>query len=353
MIKNKLDFKLINTVIVVLIIYLIYQSGGLWSFVIARILKIFFPFLIAFALAYALYPYTVKLREHKLPKSLSVIIVLFIFFGIFILIGTFAVPLLFEQLGSLFNGIITFIKDLSVRYDLDFGPLQATLTNSFSDILKKSGEYISNGALSAITTSLSYIGTFIVIIVASVYFLFDMDRIRKAVRTFYKRKEKKTFNYIVSLDKAMKGYLSAFSKVVLITWAEYTFGFLVIGHPDAILLGCLAAVGNLIPYFGGITTNIIALVTAFVVSPSLFVKALIVFAVLSMLDSYVINPFVYGKTTATSPIIIIFSVFAGSILFGLLGIIISLPVAIIIITTYNFYKEDIADKIEEIREENS
>lgn len=352
MIKNRLDFKLINTAIIVLTICLIYNAGGLWSVVIATILKIVFPFLMAFAIAYALYPYTLKLRRRKIPKSLSVAIVLFVFFGIFVVVGTFAVPLLFDQLGNLFNGIIVFLKDMSVKYDLDFGMLQSTLSTSFNDVIKSFSKYISAGALSIISTSLSYIGTFIVIIAASIYILSDMDRIRKAVKKFYKKKSKRTYNYVIALDNSMKGYLSGFTKIVLITIVEYTFGFMIIGHPDAILLGCLAALGNLIPYFGGIATNIIALITAFVVSPSLFVKALIVFAILSMLDSYIINPYIYGKSTETSPIIVIFSVFAGGILFGLFGIMISLPLAIIIITTYNYYKEEITDKIEEIIEES-
>lgn len=353
MIKNRLDFKLINTAIIVLIICLIYQAGGLWSLVIAKIFEVLFPFLVAFALAYALYPFTLKLRKHNIPKSISVFIVLIVFFGIFILIGTFAVPLLFEQLGNLFNGIIAFIKDISIKYDIDFGPLQDTLSDSFNDIIKSAGKYISDGALSAISTSLSYLGSFIAIIAAAIYLLVDMDRIRAAIKRFYKKKDKKTYNYVRVLDKAMKGYMDGFTKIVLITVVEYSVGFMIIGHPDAILLGCLAALANLIPYFGGIATNIIALITAFVISPSLFVKALIVFAILSMLDSYVINPFVYGKATDASPIVIIFSVFAGGILFGLLGIIISLPVAIIIITTYNYYKSEIAEKIEEMKEENS
>ena len=44
------------------------------------------------------------------------------------------------------------------------------------------------------------------------------------------------------------------------------------------------------------------------------------------------------------------SVFAGGILFGIAGIIISLPLAIIIITTIKYFKSDINDKIEDIKE---
>ena len=111
-------------------------------------------------------------------------------------------------------------------------------------------------------------------------------------------------------------------------------------------------VANLIPYFGGMINNTVAAITAFVISPNLFLKTLAAFVILSAVDGYVINPIVYGKTNKVHPIVVISSVFAGGIIFGVLGIIISLPLAIIIITTIKFYKEDIYEKIEDMKEKN-
>ena len=47
--------------------------------------------------------------------------------------------------------------------------------------------------------------------------------------------------------------------------------------------------------------------------------------------------------------VVVLSVFVGGTLFGILGIILSLPVAIILITTYKYFKEDISDKIDDMR----
>ena len=349
--KANLNYKLVNTALIMLIISLMYQASGLWYGIFDKAFSIFLPTLIAFTFAYALYPYTQFFREKGLPKSISIIIVLIIFFGIFILIGAFAIPLLINQLGNLFNGIITFIKEISIQYDIDFGPLQSTLTETFNDILKNSGKYISNGAISFLSTGLGFIGTFIIVLSMGIYLLVDMDKIRTFIKVSCKKKNKKTYNYIKALDISMKGYLSGFTKIMIISVFEYTIAFLIIGHPDAVLLGFIAALGNLIPYFGGIITNLIALITAFVVGPALFIRALIVFAVLSLLDSYVINPFVYGKTTELAPVVVIFAIFAGGILFGILGVIVSIPIALILVTTYKFYKDDISEKITELKED--
>ena len=345
MLKNKLDFKLINTALLVLIIFLLYQTSDLWIGLIGLLYKIIFPFLIAFAVAYALYPFTKYLEKNKIPKKLSIFIVVLIVTATFGITLFMVFPLLFEQLGSLFNSIITFIKEISLEYDIDFGPLQNTLSESFNDIIKTLGKYISDGAISVISVSVNYLTIAFISIASAIYFLIDMDKIRDSIKKRLSKKPKK-YNYVKALDTSMKNYLTGFMKIVFITIFEYGIAFLIVGHPNAILLGFLAAIASLIPYFGGMFTNIIAAITAFVISPNLFVRTIIAFAVLSFLDSYVINPFVYGKTNEVHPLIVILAVFAGGKLFGIVGIVISLPVAIMILTTYHYFKTDINDKIE-------
>ena len=66
------------------------------------------------------------------------------------------------------------------------------------------------------------------------------------------------------------------------------------------------------------------------------------------MDSYVINPTVYGKTNSMHPLVTIIALFAGGILFGILGVFISFPLAIIVVTTYKYYKEDITRNIKKV-----
>lgn len=353
MLKNKLDYKLLNLAIIVLIIFLIYQANNFWVGTLNRFLQIFLPFLFAFAVAYALNPLVKFLTERKVPKALAILIVLVAVVGVFVATIFLVVPLLVEQLTSLFNTIITFFVEISNKYDINFGPLQDSLSKSFNDIILKLGKYVSDGAVNFIGISLSYISVFVITFSAAIYFLIDLDNIKIAVKAYLRKKSRKAFAFVVELDKAMKNYLSGFLKIVFISLFEYTIAYFIIGHPQALLLGFLAALSNLIPYFGGMITSMIAAITAFVISPALFARTLVTFFILSALDSYVINPLVYGKSNAIHPIVVILAVFAGGILFGVMGIIISLPVAILIINTFNFFKEDIKQMIDEMKEENN
>lgn len=350
MLKNKIDFKLINAALIVLIIFLMYQTSNLWVGIFDKLVAIITPLLIAFVLAYALYPLLKYFNNHKIPKPLGILIIIsgVLLILIFFVISVF--PLLFSQLTSLFSAIITFLKDISLDYDLNIVNLQESLSNVFNDIVLGLGKYVSNGALSFIGDSVQYLSLVFIIFSLVIYFLIDMEEIRESIKSYLQKKSKRAYKYVSLLDHEMKNYLSGFVKVMVISLFEYTIAYMIIGHPNAVLLGFLALLSNLIPYFGGIITNILAAITAIVVSPALFIRTIITFAILSALDGYVINPFVYGKTNKVPPLVVIMSVFAGGILFGMIGIVISLPLAIIILTTINYFKEDISDKIEDIKE---
>lgn len=350
MLKNKLDFKLLNCALLVLIVFLLYRTGNLWIGVTNKILQIFIPFLFAFAIAYALYPFLQKMTEKKVPKWLGVSIIVFIILALATLVIYLISTVLFEQLSSLFSSIIAFINSLSeTSFDFNFAGLETSLSDTFKTVLTNLGTYVSDGAINVIDSSLGVLSSIFIIFAAFIYFLIDMDKIREEIKFFFSKKSRKTFNYVRSLDHEMKNYLNGLVQIVIISLIEYTLVYTIIGHPNAILLGFLAAIANLIPYFGGIIVNIVAAITAFVVSPSLLIKTIIAFVILSAIDSYVINPTVYGKTNSIHPLVTIMALFAGSILFGILGVFISFPLAIILVTTYKYYKDDITKNIKKVK----
>ena len=137
---------------------------------------------------------------------------------------------------------------------------------------------------------------------------------------------------------------------MVIQFFEYTFLFLIIGHPNFLLLGVLACITTVIPYFGGIITNVIALLISSVVSSKLFILTLIITLVFPNIDGYIISPKIYGKTNQIPPLLTIFSVFAGGALFGFAGIVIAVPLTIIIMSVIKSYKNEITVKIKKVKD---
>ncbi len=346
MLKSKLDFKLVNIALLALIVFLVYKTSPFWGKILENVVNITIPFLIAFAIAYALHPFLVKMINNKIPKWAGVSLIVLIILSVISLVVYLVTTVLLGQLSSLFNNIIGFVTKLeSGEFELNLSILETDLTSTFKTIINDLGNSISNGAVSIFNTSLAIISKVFIIFAAFIYFLIDMDKIREEIKFFFKKKSKKTYNYVKSLDDSMRNYLSGLVQVIFITLLEYTFAYTIIGHPNALLLGFLASVCTLIPYFGGIMVNIIASITAFVVSPALLIRTIITFVILSSLDSYVINPAVYGKTNKIHPLVTIIALFAGGIIFGIKGVFISFPLTIIIVTTYRYYKEDITEKL--------
>ena len=349
MLKNKLDYKLVNFALIALIVFLLYQTGNLWTGVLSKIFEIALPFIFAFAIAYALHPFLQKMQDKKIPKWAGVSIIVVIILLIIFLVGYLITTVMLGQLSSLFQSIIQFVNSLQKNsFDFNLVGLEASLTETFKRVLSNFGTYVSDGAINLIDSSLSFFSTALIVFASFIYFLIDMDSIREEIKFFFRKKSKKTYSYVRALDIEMKKYLNGLVEIIIITLIEYTLVYTIIGHPNAILLGFLAAIANLIPYFGGMIVNGIAAITAFVVSPVLLIKTIIVFAILSAVDSYVINPTVYGKTNSMHPLVTIIALFAGGILFGILGVFISFPLAIIVVTTYKYYKEDITRNIKKV-----
>lgn len=339
---SKLNYKLINIALIAITIFFVYKTGNLWIGMSEKIINIFLPFLFAFAFAYAMHPFLQKMINKKIPKWLGVLIIVLLILALIAFVIFIVSTVLVGQLTALFDSLINFVKKISeMNFDINVAGLEKDLSGIFKNILSSVGTYVSNGAINIIGTSLNILSKFLIAAAAFVYFLVDMDKIRSGIRNFFAKRSNKTFSYVKELDVQMRKYLSGLLTVMLISIVEYSLAYTVIGHPNALLLGFLAGVANLIPYFGGMANNTLAAITAFVVSPGLFIRTIITFIVLSMVDSYVINANVYGKTNSIHPLIVIISVFAGSSLFGIMGIVISFPLAILIVTTYKHYKDDI------------
>lgn len=351
--KDKLDYRLVNISLIALTIFFMYRTGNLWIDSVNKFIVIIAPFVISFALAYAVSPIVEKLRSKGVPKSLAIVIVIFATVGLIVFVGYIITSILVGQLSDLFNGINNFLTEIANKdWNINISGLQSTISDNFQDIIADLTKYISNGAINLIGTSLNFIGKVFIGAAAYIYFLIDMEKIRKVIKKYFRKKNKRTFQFVKILDGEMKNYLSGLVQVMVISVFEYSIIYTIIGHPNAILLGFLAGVANLIPYFGGIGCNFIAAITAFVVSPGLFVRTIIAFFLLSSVDSYVINPAIYGKTNSIHPLITIFAIFAGSAIFGIVGIFIAFPIAIIMVAAYKYYKNDISDGIEKIKETN-
>lgn len=355
MLRDKLNFKLLNLLILLVIFYIAISTIDWWGGIISKLISILFPFMISFAIAYALYPLVRKLQDKGVRKTLAVTLVVVLasmfLFGLIIV----TVPLVYDQLITLSMLIADVLTDVSTRFAVDLGGFEDSVIGILNDIISGVGKYVSTGTLNIVGKSVDFITKAIIIYIVSIYFLAGMDDIRKNIKLLVRKRGNRSLSYIRAIDKELGSYLQGLVIFMVIQLFEYCFLFWVVGHPNWLLLGILASITTVVPYFGGLITNIIAVILASVVSTPVFIKTLVICLVCPNIDGYIISPKVYGRTNNISQLGTIFSVFVGGALFGFIGIVVALPLYIIINRSYCFFKEDIKDKIvdfKQIKEKN-
>lgn len=260
------------------------------NIIFIKILKSLFPFLISFIISYSLYPFVKFIRKFKVPNSVAVILTIIATFLLIIITIYFTLPNIYDQILYFLSVINKFFNMILDKYSINTNVIKDALSNYLLDKLSKIDEYI----LSILNTSIKYVTNIIIVIVCTIYFLFNMERIRKNVYNFLNKS--KLCTLIRLIDSEIRLYIKGIGINMIIQLFEYTIIFMLIGHPNFLLIGFLASVTTVIPVFGGIITGFLALITAFITSKNLFILTIIVMIIFTNIDSYIISPKVYNKT---------------------------------------------------------
>lgn len=152
-------------------------------------------------------------------------------------------------------------------------------------------------------------------------------------RRFYQLVPNRYFEsfFLISTDifRGISDYLRAKLLEAILVGVLTTLGLLVIQAPYAIVLGILAGVTNIIPYLGPFIGAIPAVIISSFDSPdgSIVLPVAIVFIVINLVDMLLIFPLVVAKLVNLHPLILIAAVGIGQKYYGLVGMLISIPVA--------------------------
>ena len=344
MFQNRLNYKLLNVLLIALIIFLALITSNYWVGILSKIIEVLMPFLIAFAIAYALYPAVKKLEEKGVRKNIAVTVIVVLIGLILVGVSWITVHMFYDQLITLSSVVSDVLNDFSNKFSVNLGEFKDTVNNIMNNAIKSVGEYVSNGTINIVSKSLDVFTKGIIVAIVSIYFLIDMDKIRAKTKALLKKGRTKEFELVKTMDMELGRYLSGLAMFMIIQFFEYSILFLIVGHPNWLLLGLLACITTVIPYFGGLFTNLIAVVLASVVSFKLFIATVIICLVFPNIDGYIISPKVYGKTNNINPLWTIFAVFAGGVLYGFMGIVIALPLYILLKCIFKFYRSDLEEK---------
>src|SRR2546429_3739969 len=121
----------------------------------------------------------------------------------------------------------------------------------------------------------------------------------------------------------------------------------VVGGPLALPLAFLTFVGAFIPLVGAIVTGVLAALIALVAKGG--VAALVVLGatiVVHNLEGYLVGPFVLGRAVHLHPIAVLLALTTGTIVAGVLGAFLAVPVLSILLAIIGYYRSEDPEVIE-------
>lgn len=310
---EKINYKLINILLIIISVFFVSKSIDIYKNILLLLLEVIFPIFLSFFISYSLYP-CVCLFKRKLSYTISCFVVILICFFLGFSLIYVSVPIITHEITLISDDIMYFLSKLSF--------LTEDIKTYFYSFLS-----VDNG-INIINTGASFLTKFVIVIVLSIYFLFNMSTFKK-----YFRKHNLTY----SIDRDLHNYYKGFYLVIFIEIIEYFIVYFLIGHPYFLLLALLSGITSVIPFFGAFFTNFLALISSFSISFSLFIMTAIVMIIIPLLNSYFIEPRIYKKTLKVSLISIILSCFIFGSLFGLVGIIFAIPFFLIIKNLWLFF----------------
>ncbi len=298
--------------------------------------------------------------KRPLCLTLSVILVLAIISAIL----SFVLPQLvntcadfFLQLPDNMAKLSSLLKELVVRYNLPIDESRINIdwewvSAQALELFNNKGGDVVQGTLAFLIEVFNGVVNAILGIVFAIYILASKEQLGKLAKSFIyavmsKRKAKELISVVVMSNKAFSGFISGQCIEVALIGVLCFIGMLAIDFKSAILVASIIAVTAFVPVFGAIIGAIASSALILVANPTQPIKALIFLIfilVLQQIESNVIYPKIMGKQVGLPGIWVLAAVTIGGGLFGVMGIILSVPICSVL---YTLFQRWIVRRLEE------
>ncbi|MEP0823836.1 MAG: AI-2E family transporter [Ignavibacterium sp.] len=321
---------------------------GLWF--VSAVSSILAPFAVSLVIAYLLNPVVSRLEGWKIPRWVSSLVLILLVVAVIVLILFFVLPIAvtqFEALLDALSGIFAEFRDwlwssrmatALERYGVSAEELRTTVSKElvprFEDILRNllQGILTVMSSLSRFVTQILYV---IMVPFLTFYLLTDFPKItHRFLMLIPGRNRDRVGEYLREADEIIGRYLRGALLVAFLQGVMVTLLFTLFGIKYSLLLGIMAALLDLVPYFGLILTMILSGLVAALSDPPVLSKVLsAVFSVgiLHLLEVTLLSPRIVGSRVGLHPLLIILALLVFASFLGFVGLLIAIPVTALLI----------------------
>lgn len=315
---------------------------------------ILLPFLAGMVIAYALNPLADRLTATGLPRLWASALIVALLIVLLLLAFIFVVPLLVTQIQQLADGLPAEIDRMrkafeewgSSRFGARFGEIKSGLDRAIADVSANWASVAGVVAQSVWAQGLALVNFVSLVLVTPLvvfYLLVDWYPMLEKIDRWLPRDHEATIRRLANdINGAISAFIRGQGLVCLILGTLYAVGLTWAGLRYGLLLGALTGLLCFVPIVGWVLGLIMSATLAIVEywpdTLPLF-KVVGVFALGQTLDVAFLSPKIVGSKIGLHPVWLIFSLFVFSYLFGLVGVLIAVPVAAAIAVLVRFALE--------------
>ena len=377
---NKENMRKLRELILFTIIILI----ALWNYLlifeaIRFVFGIVFPFLLGGAIAFVLNVPMNFLEEklfrnrfvrdkkpfRKLARPMSLILTLIIVIGVVVLVMFVVIPELGKTLISLGRTIRLFVPEAQRFLEelfTDNSEIQNWLNGLNLDperMIDSAMSFFQNGAgnvlnstVSAISSIVSGVTTFVIAFVFSCYILLQKEKlsvqVQKVMHAYLSEKHVEWCMEVCSLTfRSFSSFLTGQCVEALILGTMFFIVMSIFNMPYAMLVGVLIAFTALIPIFGAFIGCVIGAFLILMVDPLQALGFIIMFLVLQQIEGNLIYPKVVGSSVGLPSIWVLVAVTIGGSLMGVVGMLIFIPIVSVF---YNLFRSSVYKRLRKKRQ---
>lgn len=302
---------------------------GFWFLYIIR--DIIVILVAAIVIASAIEPVANRLQRYRIPRALSVILVYLLFLGIIGLAFTLILPSLTSQVAQLsqtlpqVKGTIeTWVGTIPfLPHEEALDQLQGSLTQVSSGL-----STVSLNIFQQTRTVFSGVVSVFFVFVIALYLVVEENALNKLARIVVPAEH---YRYVVHAIDRMQAQIGRWVmgqlSLGIIVCVIVTIGLWLLGVKTPLAFGILSGVLEIIPVLGPVVAAIPGVIVGFSQSTLLGLGLILFYVAVQQIENNVLVPNVMRKVTGLNPIATLIAVLLAARLFGVVGVMLAVPVA--------------------------
>lgn len=337
--NNQAVTSLLVVLLVLLILFMFTKVSYLFEPIWQFLAIVGLPIILAGILYYLMNPAVDYLERKGIKRIYSIFGLFILVIGLIVWGVVVIVPKIQEQSMSFVENLPGYLdiienKVNEILSDPIFSQVQDQLEASNEKLIASMTDIIQNLSRSTIQNIGSFFGAVATVVLAVItmpfilfYLLKDGRQLAPYFVKFFPTKMRKpSLTVLKEMNDQVSSYIRGQLTVAFAVAIMFMVGFSLIGLDYAITLGIAAGFLNLIPYLGSFLAMVPAVFLGIVGGPVLLVKVLVVFVIEQTIEGRLISPLVLGNELSIHPVTILLVLLTSGKLFGLVGVILGIPV---------------------------